>query len=495
MVNWTSKKYLKSLRTKDEEFWLKEGDRMALKLFKQASKKVPAYGKFLKANKIDPNKIRNINDFKNIPLVNKKNYLRYYPFPELCWNGNPGGMDMISVSSGSTGEPLYWLRGEEQEREAALTLESLYTDSFEIDRKSTLFIVSLAMGIWIGGTLIHRASQAVAQKYNMTVVTPGINIPEIFKIIKALSRYYDQTIIAGYPPFAKDIIDQGGENGIDWKKHNIKFLFAAEAFSEKWRDYLYKKVGAKDSHRDSINIYGTADAVIMAHETPFSNMIRRIASYEKPELYRKIFIKDERVPTLAQYNPVFKFTEAVDGKLVFSSFSGIPLVRYDLGDTGGILKYSEMEKIMASGGINVAKESKRKNIYPWKLPFVYVYGRGDFTASLYGLNIYPETIREGLSVNGVAKYVSGKFTMLTKNDSKMNQYLEVNVELKSGIKPSLLIETKTKDSLVKFLKRKNTEYNELYKIMGRSIEPKVSLREYGDKDFFAPGIKQKWHKT
>lgn len=494
MLNWSAKKYINVLKSKKEDFWMRQGEKMALNLFKSASRRVPAYKQFLNDNRINPEKIRTIDDFKNVPSVNKKNYLRNYSFTDLCWDGNPGLMDMVSVSSGSTGQPFYWLRGKDQEREAALTLESFYIDSFGIDRQSTLFIVSLAMGVWIGGTLIHRTTQTIAESYNMTVVTPGINISEVFKIIKSIGAYYDQIIIAGYPPFVKDIIDQGGQNDIDWKRYKIKFLFAAEAFSEKWREYLYEKVGAKDRYRSSINIYGTADAVIMAHETPFSNLIRKTVSSSRPELYKSIFLADERVPTLAQYNPAFKYTEVEDGKLIFSSFSGIPLIRYDLGDRGNILKYSEMKAILASGGIDIEKEAKNEGINIWKIPFVYVHGRSDFTATLYGINIYPETLRDALSSDNVSDYVSGKFTMLTKNDDKLNQYLEINIELKNSIGINADLGARVRGTIVRFLKDNNTEYNELYKTMGPLVEPKVMLRQYGDKDFFALGIKQKWRK-
>jgi len=36
-----------------------------------------------------------------------------------------------------------------------------------------------------------------------------------------------------------------------------------------------------------------------------------------------------------------------------------------------------------------------------------------------------------VGLGGIEDHVSGKFRMLTKNDDKFNQYLEINVELKS----------------------------------------------------------------
>lgn len=467
---------------------------MALRLFKLVSSRVPAYKDFLKKNKINPEKIKSIFDFVKIPSVNKKNYLRAYPWEKLCLDGNPGSMDMISVSSGSTGEPFYWLRGREQEKESLLAQQLYFFDSFEVDKRSTLMIVSFAMGVWVGGTVIHRGSQDTAGDYNMSVVTPGINIPETLKIVKSIGDRYNQIIIAGYPPFVKDIIDTGESEGINWKKYKIKFLFAAEAFSEKWRDYLYRKIGLQNPLKDSLNIYGTADALIMGNETPLSILVRRTAD-ENSNLYKTIFAYEERVPTLVQYNPAFKYFEGIDGNLLFTNNSGIPLIRYEIGDTGGIVTHAKMQEIFKEYDIDLKKEAEIARISNWPLPFLFVYGRKDFTASLYGVNIYPENIREGLSSSKVSNHVSGKFVMMTKNDAKMNQYLEVNVELKNGVSPNSSLSSKVKDSIVKFLTDKSGEYRELYRTMGSFVGPRIKLCDYGDKNFFSPGIKQKWKKN
>jgi phenylacetate-CoA ligase len=275
----------------------------------------------------------------------------------------------------------------------------------------------------------------------------------------------------------------------------MKFLFAAESFSEEWRDYIYKKVGARAPLKDSLNIYGTADALILAHETPLSILTRRLANKDSHGLYKDIFKHDERVPSLVQYNPSWRYFEAVNDKLLFSSFSGIPLIRYDIGDNGNIIKYSEMMMLFKNRGIDIIKKAGLSNISNWKLPFLYVYGRDDLTASLYGINIYPENIRDALGRSDIDRDVSGKFVMFTKNDDKMNQYLEVIVELKDRIKvASSGLSNKIKIAVAETLKQKNNEYNELYKSLGAGAEPQVRLCEYGHKDLFIPGVKQKWHK-
>lgn len=468
---------------------------MALRLFRSASVGVPAYKDFLKKNRIDPAKIKTITDFSDVPPVNKKNYLLKYPLERLCWDGEMASSDMISLSSGSSGEPFFWLRSKEHEQETMLDHELFLVDSFGINKRSTLFIVSFSMGMWVAGTLTHRAVQDIASRYKMTVITPGINKNDVLNIIKKLGPKYDQIIIAGYPPFMKDIVDGGGTSGIDWKKLKVRFLFAAEAFSEKWRDHMYKKVGARNPLKDSLNIYGTADALILGHETPLSILIRRLANKNKAGLYKDLFKYDARVPTLVQYNPSSKYFESTDGNLIFSAFSGIPLVRYEIGDSGDMVSYDNMAALLKKYHIDIIKEARLVGINNWKLPFLYVYGRNDLTASLYGINIYPENIRDALTKEKIEKEISGKFVMSTRNDKQMNQYLEMAFELKDGVtKTRLSLQKNIKDTVVKVLKQKNNEYNELYKSLGPRVEPQIKLCQYGHKDYFPLGVKQKWHK-
>ena len=486
-------KFKRDLETKKESFWIKRGELMALNLFKRAARDVPAYKDFLKKNKVDPAKIKTIADFKNTPTISKVNYLKKYPFKDLCWHGNPGSPNMISVSSGSSGEPFYWPRWAESEKETSLLHELFLIDSFGIDKCSTLFITSFAMGVWVAGTLTYKCVDAFASKYNMTIITPGIN-GDVLKIIRSIGKNYDQIILAGYPPFVKDIIDEGERSGLNWKKYNLKFLFAAEAFSEPWRQYIFKKTGSKNYYKDSLNIYGTADALIMGHETPLSILVRKTAAESGNGLYKSIFKYDERVPSLVQYNPLFKYVEVKNGNLVFTYSGAMPLIRYDIDDTGDVIQYSKMKEILAGGGFDMEKEAKKKNISLWKLPFMYVYGRNDLTATFYGINIYPENIRDALNSRGVDKHVSGKFTMLTKNNKQLNQYLELNVELKNKATLGDGLVYKIKTEVVNALRNKNKEYNELYKALGPNAEPKIVLCQYGDREFFTPGVKQKWYR-
>lgn len=490
----TRNQWRRALQTKSEVFWQKEGEKMALALFHSAARHVPAYGDFLKKNKIKPETVQTTNDFKQLPLVDKKNYLQCYALKDLCWKGKLETADVLTASSGSSGEPFFWPRGREQEKEAILSHELFLTEAFDIDRRSTLFIVAFAMGLWVAGTLTYRCVQAIAERYPLTVITPGINKEEIVKIIKRLGGHYQQVVLAGYPPLIKDVIDEGRGQGLDWSQFNLKFLLAAEAISESWRDYLYQQVKSRRPLKDCLNIYGTADALIIGHETPLSIFIRRQAARNR-SLHRALFSLGQRELTLVQYNPALRFLEDVNGQLVFSAFSGIPLVRYNIGDEGGVINFSAVRKISQDFGLDWQKAAQQQDFSLWPLPFAYVLGRKDFTATLYGVNIYPENIKAALEKKAMASKVSGKFVMITKHNHRLDQYLEINVELaKSSRDRNETLGREVQKAIVASLRKNNSEFRQLHTVTGLRAEPVIILRPYEDKHFFTPGIKQKWHQ-
>ena len=78
MNNFDIEKLLKTLRDKPEDYWIKRGKSMVLKLFYQMTKGVPAYKNFLKSYKVSSSNIKNIKNFSNIPTIDKNNYLRKY---------------------------------------------------------------------------------------------------------------------------------------------------------------------------------------------------------------------------------------------------------------------------------------------------------------------------------------------------------------------------------------------------------------------------------
>jgi phenylacetate-CoA ligase len=486
----------KRLKKQKEEYWLKRGQSRALKLFKLMSARVPAYKDFLRKNKINPDKILNISDFKFIPTIDKYNYLRQYPLESLCWDGIFNKKKwLISTTSGSTGEPFYFPRETEQDVQYAILAELYLRTNFQIHKKSTLYIIGFPMGAWIGGVFTLEALRIVAERggYNLSIISPGIIKQEIIKAIRNLGDKFDQVIIGSYGPFLKDTLDDGIREGINWKSYNLGFIFSAEGFTEEFRDYVMKIAGTKNIYTATLNHYGTVDLGTMSYETPISIMARRY-SIKNKNIYQQIFNDAIKLPTFTQYIPELHYFESFNGNLICSAYSGLHLVRYDLKDHGGVIPFSDVYKIFLDSGTDLIKESIKEQIdnTVWNLPFVYVYERSDFSVSFYAFQIYPETVRRALQKKYLENKVTGKFTMLVKFSKEQNQYLEINVEMKFGVRKSKNLEMEIRKQITKQLLEESSEYRETFREISKRAEPKIILWQYEDSKYFKPGIKQKW---
>lgn len=495
-----AKELLSQLKTMSEAHWLSRGETQAIQLFSEMAQRVPAYQDFLKKNKVKAEQVKTISDFRNLPLTNKENYLLSYPIESLCWDGKFGGEKWtIASTSGSTGEPFYFPRTRFQDEQFALTAEICLTDFFDIDKKSTLFIDCFALGVWIGGMFMYQAVKYLIDsgRYPLSIVTPGADKTEAIKAIKNLAPKFDQIIIGGYAPLVKDLIDVGYLEGLPWPNYNVRYFFAAEGFTEGYRDYIIKKGGAKNVFTDAINHYGTADLGTMANETPLSILIRRLA-VEDESLATALFSQPHKQPTLTQYIPELYYFEQVGNRVVCSSCGGMPLVRYDLKDRGGVLTTDQIADILKAKNLDLDKEIKQQGIEKlvWNLPFVYLYERDDLTVSIYSVNIYPESIRKALQKTELEKYLTGKFTMLVDYDQEQNQFLQINLEMQSGQTENDDLGKNALDSIVTQLLKENSEWRDFHanESIRHKVTPKLVFWPYQDPLYFKPGGKQKWVK-
>ncbi|HVC36018.1 MAG TPA: hypothetical protein VNE40_01040 [Candidatus Dormibacteraeota bacterium] len=457
--------------------------------------RVPAYRDFLKSKNFSPNQVKGIEDFFKIPCINKDNYLRKYPQEMLCWDGNFAGSQwVISTTSGSTGQPFYFPRENSQDWQYAITAELYLRSNFSIQNRSTLYIVAFPMGAWIGGLFTYEALKIVAEHggYNLSIITPGIHKQEVIKAVKQLGHNFDQIIIGAYAPFLKDILDDGIREGIKWNKYNLGFVFSAEAFSEKFRDYVLKATASQDPLKTTLNHYGTVDMGTMAHETPESIMIRR--TLNEVDKLNILFPEDKRQPTFAQYNPELFYFEAEENNLFCTAYSGLPLVRYDLKDYGGLLNRAEIQTRLSEQGIDIEVLARKHNINNnlWNLPFIYIYERNDFSVSYYAFLIYPDTVRRALQNESLHPEITGKFSMQSDYDNEGRQRLHIHVETKHGIVHSQSLNAKIQKAIHETLIEESSEYRETNRMIGDDAQPIIYLWEYEDPTHFRSGTKQNW---
>lgn len=459
--------------------WTRAGEQMALSLFHRAAVRVPAYKKFLKSHSIRHERVRSIADFKKLPTIDKKNYLAKYPLAELCWDGTLETASTVSVSTGSTGQPFFWPRAQEHIEETTALFELLFRRYFHIERIPTLFVVGYAMGMYVAGVYTTQCFTDIATRSKLVLVSPGLNADNILRIVKELSPQFQQLIIAGYPPFIKDVLERGKDEGVNWKHHKTKLIFGGEGFSESWREYVLGLMGSKTPH-DAINLYGTADSAVLGHETALSIALRR-ASVKNEWLRHQLFGQTEAIPSLLQYYPFWRYFEAVDNELVFTANGAIPLLRYNIHDRGGIIPFDTAVSLLPESYRRPAKDVPPH--LTWRLPFVYLFGRSDMTTTLYGLNIYPENILAALESRSALPFVTGRFRMTKVETRGHRQKLEITAELRPHTAPTKKLHTLLTNLIDATLMNVNAEYRTSRAALGRVSQPSVLLRPHGASEF------------
>jgi phenylacetate-CoA ligase len=464
-----------------------DGAGNALRLFREVAATVPAYQEFLRAHDVDPAAVASAADFTRVPLLTNAGYHRSYPLPQLCRGGTLDAAETVAVSSGSSGQPTVWPRSVLDELVVARRFEQALVGSFRADRRRTLVVVCFALGSWVGGMYTAAACRHLAAKgYPITVATPGNNLDEILRVVQELGPHFEQVVLAGYPPFVKNVVDAGRQRGVDWPAYSIRLLLAGEVFSEEWRTLVGARAGMADPLSDSVSLYGTADAGVLGTETPLSVAIRRFLA-GRPDAARELF-GDPRLPTLVQYDPGTRYFETHDGTLLFTGDGGIPLIRYHIADEGGLLSHSAM--LAFCGTLGFDPTAGLDEVAAPHLPFVWVFGRSMFTVSYFGANIYPENVTVALERADISDWVTGKFVLQVVSDADEERHLSVVAELAPGEPADPERAALLGAAIRAELLRLNSEFAN-YVPAGYQT-PQVQLRPTGDPDHFPPQVKHRY---
>jgi phenylacetate-CoA ligase len=418
--------------------------------------------------------------------MTKQNYHTRYPLAQRCRDGRLTSCDMIAVSSGSTGSPTYWPRSGLDEQAVAARFEQVFRDSFQAGTQPTLAVVCFPLGTWVGGLYTASCCRHLAARgYPVTVVAPGNNKEEILRVVPELAAGFAQTVLLGYPPFLKDLIDTGLARGVPWESFNIRLVLAGEVFSEDWRDLVGERAGMRRPAYDSAALYGTADAGVLGNETPLSITIRRFLA-RNPAAALEMF-GQSRLPTLVQYDPRSRFFEEHDGTLLFTADNGVPLIRYHIADEGGIVPQEQALDLCAKHGFDPLREL---GFDPLPLPFVYIFGRSHLAVSFFGANVYPENIASGLEQPQLSGWVTGKFVLEVTEDADRDRHLAVTVELAPGEHGDPGRVRLAAETIHAQLCRLNSEF--AHYVPGEYQAPLVTLLPAGDPSYFPPGVKHRY---
>lgn len=451
------------------------GSAPALDMFHRAVRDVQAYRAFIEKQGIDSTAIRTAADLATVPPMTKANYLREYPRTSLMWHGDVNEAIVWSASSGSSGEPTYWPQNETSFDENVELYDRILRLLVDSRRMSTLIVVGFAMGNWIGGTLTLRALEELRRRgHRISIVTPGIN-DAIQSNAAELGPYFDQIVLAGYPPFIQDVIDRAGPEVL---RQDVKILLAGERITERWRDHILNRIGRPGEPERVCLIYGTADAGVMGHETPTTITIRRLAASD-PDLARELFGAEDVLPTFVEYDPYLRYTEVDEGGfLLFTADTGMPLIRYRINDEGDVLTAARVATVLKRHGYCLPVVTTTPDS-----AFLTLRRRSDISTSFYAVKIFPESIVAALEHPEISAAVTGKFVLTTRTDAAFAQSLDLRVELRDKVLATPMFTGLLTERVVAALEATNSEFRQLRAVRGPATIPVVTPEPFGTSRF------------
>lgn len=491
--SWLYQRTIKSLSSLKARFifankekeYLNISTLLAKKRFHEAAKAVPAYKKHIQNQAI--------NAFGDIPITSKENYVQKNKNHDwdLHINGKYPKKSKVDTSTGTTGKPSVWLRGDE---EVSTVINSLKVAA-EIEHagRKVVYIDAFALGPWATGMtayevmrqtgtvfasgadkekildqleltykyerhcrliavkdLIKRISKLsnkkteinllVKEMLNKLLDNKDLTLEKCFEatnndlefkkyksdiiaLVTKLNSEKSQMVIAGYPPFLKDLVDTANAQGIDFTKYHARGIVGGQAISEALRDKL---IESGFSHINSS--YGASDLDInIGVETDFEIQLRKKIE-TNPALAEDLFGKNKGLPMVFHYDPFNYHIETTDeNELIYTcnrSDRSSPRIRYQLGDQGRVYASSDIQALLIKHGIYDLKPKIN-------LPLLFVWGR-DSAVGYRGSKVsFTDLERSITNIDTDNHCVKRAFY---KYEEDGNEKFEIWIELGDGIK-------------------------------------------------------------
>ncbi len=466
-----------------ERFSPRQAETRALRIAQEAVAHVPAYARFLRLAGYDPNRLRSFADFRELPIMDKANYLARYPLEQRCRRGELARAHIVTLSSGTSGPPTFWPRFPEQDALQIANFTEVLQEHIRIRERWTLMVVNLAMGSWVAGTMLAEMGQRMFSQPGMrgTVVTPGLNQEETLRFIQQLAPHYDQTFIFGYAGPMTAMLEEGQRRGIDWPALNVTVSSGSEYVSEGQRERLAQLLG-KDLDRLEafVGFFASSEAGgVIGYESRLCLLIRRLC-VRTPGLAEALF-GSPIVPSLNQYNPLNTFLEIHDGEILLTTRGGVPLIRYNTHDRGGLLSLEELTIRCRAFGIDLRQELQARGFGPEyfrPLPFMYAFGRSD-AVTVHGANVYVDQVTDILAQPALRGSNTGHFRMAALDRPDGHTVLHLQVELSAGVEASDALRALYELSVLRGLRRVNSEFQSAYEASAGRIEVAVDLLPHG----------------
>lgn len=433
--------------------------------YHRALKSVPAYSDFASSDTFKVKWNGLTPDISSLPVIDKDSFVKPYSIDDRCVNGYlPTKGVVVDESSGSTGKPTCWVRGDFERKQNKRMIEFGIKHNYGDER---LFIINaFAMGAWATGVNVTMSCVDISLLKSL-----GPDQQKIENTLKEFGPNY-KYIIMGYPPFLKIMTDQ---LDIDWEAYDVHFIFGGEAMSETLRQHLLSK-GIK-TVRSSL---GASDLELnIALESDFTIELRKKLN-ENPDLAEALLGYQGATPMVFQYNPSEFFMETTDeGELIISICRPgylAPKVRYNLHDKAEILRKDEFIAKLKSIGMSL---DNFENEMQLDLPILLHYGRSDMTVSYFGSNIAPGDVNDSLCQISTFADQFQTFRIKTFEDKEANKQLKIYVELHKGKDPKSYNVESLRSQLIENLANNNQDFREALAMMPKSAHPILKLCSAG----------------
>lgn len=373
----------------------------------RAEEAVPAYRHFLTL--CPPSEQAGLDAY---PVTDKASYLRQYPYQELLGDDAHDSFT-IFASSGSSGASFFWPQLRSGHQQVIPRLRQFLETSFQIQNRTTMAIVGLALGSWIGGEHMSWAlkSLALTVDYPLCVFSPGSNHEEIIRMIVSSDPYVEQFILYLCPSAIAHIRLRADEAGTVLPLHKIRFVVLGEAFPESVRSSLQRQAGLPESATVMLSIYGSADTGVLGVESAASVALRRVL-VEHPALADELGIGTV-VPHFFHGIAPDAYLETRAGELLITRWQGVPLLRYNLHDSARLLSWKHTRR----GVLELLADSNNKSASAELLEragddlpdLLAVAGRSDSTLILCGTNISEPMLDSAVRCGELEPYLTGVY--------------------------------------------------------------------------------------
>lgn len=442
----------------------------SIRLFSRAKHKVKAYRQVLVESGLETFSPSSLDDWRKLPVLDKKTYINRFSPEHLSPNDQIASA--AHASSGSSGQATYWFRGPKHKQIGTAYYSRIVDDVLQIPRsQSTLVVVCFAMGIWVAGTYTLMAFDRIGEEEDrkVTVVAPGMEVDDVASIFTRLAPSFDHTVVVGYPAALDLLFNELAQRGIV-TPGNLHLITSGDKIMEEWRSLRMNALGIS-AVSSVVNVYGSADGGLLAIETPLTIRIRRQLS-GSPALAHRILGKGTGAAAIFQFDPRLFYFEQVDGELIFTADLDIPLIRYNLHDSGRVISYREMMSLVADLGV--------RDSYRFDWPFLVLSGRTDVAVILYGAKVFPGALAAAAQDERIRHLLSGSFlTYSVQKGSEQIFCLDLEM-VDSNCGDPVLPET-IAQVIQERLTVLSSEYRNSCQKLGLAVtQPRVALYPKGD---------------